>query len=187
MNHLGTKPLETNRLILRRFVINDIQDIYDNWASDAEVTKFLMWPTHRSTEDTRTFFSSLIEKYSQANLYSWGIELKELGKVVGNISVVGLDEKVESVHIGYCIGKPWWNKGITSEAFKAVIKYLMEEVKVNRIESRHDPKNPNSGKVMEKCGLKFEGILKESDYNNQGICDAAWYALLKKEYFETVG
>ena len=50
------------------------------------------------------------------------------------------------------------------------------------IESRHDPRNTNSGKVMEKCGLKYEGTLRQSDINNQGICDAAWYSLLKEDY-----
>jgi len=59
----------------------------------------------------------------------------------------------------------------------------MDEVKANRIEARHDPRNPNSGKVMQKCGLQYEGTLKESDINNQGICDAAWYGLLRKEYY----
>ena len=93
-----------------------------------------------------------------------------------------MDEEVGSAHIGYCIGRRWWNKGITSEAFSAVIKFLTEEVGVNRIESRHDTRNINSGKVMEKCGLKYEGTLRQSDINTQGICDAAWYSLLKEDY-----
>ena len=69
------------------------------------------------------------------------------------------------VHIGYCISKKWWNKGITSEALKALIKYFFEEVGVNRVESRHDPSNPNSGKVMMKCGMKYEGTIREADIN----------------------
>ncbi|WP_066890030.1 GNAT family N-acetyltransferase [Clostridium nigeriense] len=93
------------------------------------------------------------------------------------------NENVESAHIYYCIGRAWWNKGIVSEAFYAVIKYLIEEVGVNRIEARHDTRNIYSGKVMEKCGLKFEGILREAGKNNIGICDEAWYGLLRKDYF----
>lgn len=57
-------------------------------------------------------------------------------------------------HIGYCIGRKWWKQGITSEALKAVIDFLFDEVKTNRIEARHDPRNPNSGLVMKKCGMK---------------------------------
>lgn len=59
----------------------------------------------------------------------------------------------------------------------------MEEVEVNRIHARHDRKNPNSGKVMEKCRLKYEGTLRQASRNNQGICDVAWYGLLRKDYF----
>ena len=92
-----------------------------------------------------------------------------------------MNEDVSMVHIGYCIGRNWWHKGITSEALKAVMDYFFEKVEVNRIESRHDPRNPNSGKVMQKCGMKYEGTLRSSDWNNQGIWDACYYALLKSE------
>lgn len=85
-------------------------------------------------------------------------------------------------HIGYCIGKQWWHKGITSEALRSVIKYLFEEVEIRRIESRHDPRNPNSGAVMQKCGMKYEGTLRQADWNNQGVCDACYYAILLTEY-----
>ena len=95
-----------------------------------------------------------------------------------------MNEDISMVHIGYCIGRIWWHQGITYEAMKAVMTFFFEEVGVNRIESRHDPRNPNSGKVMVKCGMKYEGIMRCSDRNNQGICDACYYAMLKSE-FET--
>lgn len=182
MEHPGTKRLETERLILRRLVIGDAEDMFQNWANDDEVTKYLTWQPHQSVEITRDYIQSLIAAYSQPNTYYWGIELKEIGQVIGSISVVRQDEDVGSVHVGYCIGSRWWNKGITSEAFSAVVRYLMDEVKVNRIDARHDPRNAYSGKVMEKCGLRYEGTLREADRNNRGICDASWYALLRKDY-----
>ena len=67
------------------------------------------------------------------------------------------------------------------EAMLLACDFLFDEIGVNRIESRHDPRNPNSGKVMKKCGMKYEGTLHSSDWNNQGICDACYYALLKDE------
>lgn len=185
VEHLGTKRIETNRLMLRRFTSSDAENMFQNWASDDEVTKYLTWPSHKNIGVSKAYIESLIEAYSQPDTYDWGIELKEIMQVIGAISAVRQDDNVESVHIGYCIGKRWWNKGITSEAFSAVISYLMNEVKANRIDSRHDPRNPYSGKVMEKCGLRYEGTLKESDKNNQGICDASWYSLLRKNYLAT--
>lgn len=85
------------------------------------------------------------------------------------------------MHIGYCIGKAWWHRGITSEALKAVMDFLFDVVGANRIEARHDPRNPNSGGVMKKCGMKYEGTLRSAGRNGQGICDECYYALLKEE------
>lgn len=84
-------------------------------------------------------------------------------------------------HIGYCIGTKWWHKGIMSEALGTVIDYLFDEIGMNRIESRHDVRNPHSGAVMKKCGMKYEGTLRQSDWNNQGINASCWYAILATE------
>jgi len=92
------------------------------------------------------------------------------------------NDELDLVHIGYCIGEKWWHQGIVSEAFSAIIPFLFEKVGANRIESQHDPNNPHSGKVMEKCGLKYEGTLRQADFSNQGIVDAAIYSILHEEY-----
>ena len=182
MKHCGTRQLETDRLILRRFVNEDAAAMYKNWASDDAVTKFLMWPTHSSEEISQGVTKDWVNSYSNEKYYQWAIVLKENGdEPIGSISVVDMKENISAVHIGYCIGRTWWNKGITSEALKAVMAFLFDVVDVNRIEARHDPRNPNSGKVMQKCGMKYEGTLHSADWNNQGICDACYYALLKSE------
>ena len=155
---------------------------FKNWTSDSEVTKFLMWKTHPSQEYTQGITDEWVKHYSDDNYYHWAIVLKENGdEPIGDIAVVQMNEEVSSVHIGYCIGRRWWHQGITSEALKAVMDFMFDVVDVRRIESRHDPRNPNSGKVMKKCGMKYEGTLRSSDWNNQGVCDACYYALLKSE------
>ena len=159
MKHAGTKTIETGRLVLRPFRIEDAQPMYENWASDPEVTKFLMWPTHTSVEVSREVLKSWICQYSDEKYYQWAIVLKENGDMpIGSIAVVHQNEEIGMVHIGYCIGRRWWHQGVTSEALRALITFFMEEVGVNRAESRHDSNNPNSGKVMEKCGMRLEGI-----------------------------
>jgi len=182
MKHCGTQRLETDRLILRRYVSDDAPAMFKNWASDPEVTKFLMWKTHSDKEESQKIMDEWVKQYSNEKYYHWGIVLKENGdEPIGDIAVVRMEDEVSSVHIGYCLGKNWWHQGIMSEALKAVMDFLFDVVEVNRIESRHDPRNPNSGKVMQKCGMKYEGTLRSSDWNNQGICDACYYALLKSE------
>ncbi len=181
MRHLGTQRIETPRLILRRFAIEDAQPMFDNWASDPEVTKFLTWPAHGSVEVSQWVVNDWISHYEEDTFYQWAIVPKELDQPIGSISVVSRNEEVELVHIGYCIGKNWWHRGIMTETLQAVIDFFFGEVGVNRVETRHDPNNPNSGAVMRKCGMKYEGTLRQSDRNNQGICDAAWYGILRED------
>ena len=183
MKHCGTQRLETERLILRQFVSEDADAMFKNWASDSEVTKYLTWPTHSSVDVSKYVTDDWVNSYSNEKYYQCAIVLKENGDVpIGSISVVDMKEDISMVQIGYCIGRNWWNKGITSEAMQEVMKFFFEEIGVNRVEARHDPKNPNSGKVMEKCGMKYEGTMRSADRNNQGICDVVYYALLKSEW-----
>lgn len=185
MKHLGTVELETERLILRRTKLSDAKPMFDNWASDDEVTKYLMWPTHSSVDVSKDVISEWIQNYSDNKFYQWAIVLKDNGdEPIGSISVVHMDDDIDMVHIGYCIGRKWWHQGVTSEAFKEVIRFLIEEVGAKRIESRHDSNNPNSGKVMLKCGLQYEGTLRNSDINNQGICNSVMYGLLAEDYYK---
>ena len=183
MNHRGTVKLETERLMLRAFRMGDAEAAFHNWMSDEKVTEFLRWPTHKDISVSERIVKNWVEEYEKDNsFYQWAIVLKELGEPIGTISVVEKDEQVDMVHIGYCIGSKWWGNGYMSEAFARIISFLFDEVGAQRIESQHDPNNPASGKVMEKCGLKYEGTLRKADWSNKGIVDAAMYGLLKEEY-----
>lgn len=181
MKHLGTQTIETPRLLLRRFTLEDAPAMYRNWASDPEVTKYLTWPTHESVTVSRQVLTDWVDQYENDTFYQWAIVLKETGEPIGSIGVVEQNQRAKLAHVGYCIGRNWWHRGITSEAMKAVMDFLFDQVGVNRVESRHDPRNVNSGAVMRKCGMQYEGTLRQSDWNNQGICDASWYALLAQE------
>ena len=107
---------------------------------------------------------------------------EESPEPVGMISVVSMNEEVDSVQIGYCLGRNWWGRGVMTEALGAVIGFCFDTLGAQRVEARHDTNNPASGKVMRKCGMTYEGTLRRADRNNQGICDAAYYSILKNEY-----
>jgi ribosomal-protein-alanine N-acetyltransferase len=184
MKHLGTRTLETDRLTLRRFTLDDAEYMYKNWANDNEVTKFLTWETHKTINTSKDILNEWISNYEKENFYNWAIVLKNINEPIGSIGAVKQNDEIKMVHIGYCIGKEWWHNGITYEALSVLIKYFFEQIEVNRIESRHNPHNPNSGKVMEKCGMKYEGTMRQADKNNQGICDYCEYGILAEEYFK---
>ena len=182
MNHIGTQTIETERLTLRRYKAEDAAAMYKNWASDPAVTKFLTWPTHTSVEISEWVIGDWVKGYEHDNYYQWAIVLKEIDEPIGGISAVHLNEDVGMAHIGYCIGRNWWHQGITSEALAGVIGFLFEDVGMERVEARHDVNNPNSGKVMEKCGMRKEGVMRRADRNNQGIVDCCIHAILRDEW-----
>ena len=175
------EKLETERLILRKSAKNDAPDILE-YASDAETVKFLAW------EGTKTVEEALdgIINYHWANPGNWMIELKENGKCIGSIGL-----RVEAEHdkadFGYVLNRSYWNKGYMSEALLALLKLCFEELDLNRVEAIHYAGNEASGKVMEKCGMKFEGISEQGkkikgvfrDIVNYGITKKHWCSLHK--------
>lgn len=179
MNHLGTRELATERLTLRRFEIEDAENMFYNWANDPEVTKYLTWPAHENVEITESIVKDWVSKYDDKEFYQWAIELNDLEQPIGSISAVKVDNKIESVEIGYCIGQKFWHKGYTTEALTEIIRFFIAEVGAGRVCARHDSNNPNSGKVMDAAGMEYEGTLRRADINNQGICDAVIYSKIR--------
>ena len=182
LTHKGTQIIETERLILRPFTLDDAPAMYRNWASDDEVTKHLTWPTHESVEVSRLVLSDWISHYPEPDFYNWAIVLKENGpEPIGSIAVVGINKEVDGAAAGYCMSRAHWRKGIMPEALCALIGFLFDEVGFNRIEADHDPNNPASGRVMEKSGMRHEGILRQAGRSNQGIIDVSRWAILRSD------
>lgn len=182
MNHIGTQTIMTERLILRRFCIEDAECAYRNWMSSEVVTEYLTWPPHASADESREYIQSVIESYGSDAAYTWVIEEKATHEAIGAIGVNEIFDSVGACEIGYCLSDSRWGRGYMPEAFAAVIRFLFEEVGFNRIQSSHDPNNPKSGRVMEKCGLRYEGTLRQADRNNQGVCDEVIRAILREDY-----
>ena len=181
--HKGTQIINTDRLLLRRYKLTDAYDMFKNWANDCEVAKFLSWKPHNNVEVTKKIIEQWISEYKNNNVYDWAIELKEIGEVIGGISIVKLDEKNYSCEIGYCMSRKYWGKGIMSEALRVVINYLFSEVGFNRIAAKHDTNNIASGKVMIKSGMKYEGTLREVKLrNDKEFYDLAVYGILKADW-----
>ena len=182
MEHRGTLPLETSRLLLRPFRAADGEAMYRNWAKDPEVTRYLTWQPHAGPEVSCQLASRWEQESQKPDFYQWAIVPKELGEPIGGISVVRTDEAHSSAEIGYCIGRPWWGQGLTAEALRAVIEYLIRQVGFRRVSAQHDVNNPNSGKVMRKAGMKKEGILRATGANTTNPrCDMAVYSILAEE------
>ncbi len=186
LNHVGTQIIETPRLILRRFQIDDAEQMYSNWASDPVVTKYLSWSAHKNQSETENIIKEWVLEYLSDTNYNWCITFKETGEAIGGISVVKMFENTDCCEIGYVLSRKLWNKGIMTEALRAVLEYLFEKVGFHRIQLKHDVGNLASGKVMIKNGLKREGIIRECEKTVDGNWrDMVMYSVLDREFKET--
>ena len=135
MKHLGTRKIETNRLVLRKLRKDDAFDMFDNWCNDGEVTKFLSWFPHGKIEVTFEILDKWISSYSSNKFYLYGIEFKENHELIGTIN--GFNVNKNSIEIGYCIAKKYWNKGFTTEALNEVTKYFIDQCEIETVYAKH--------------------------------------------------
>ena len=177
---MNTKELESERLILRKFKIEDVSNVYNNWATDYETSKFLSWQPHKDIEVTKKVVQTWINEYENGS-YNWIVEIKDNHEPIGSISVV--NEKDSVAEIGYCYGSKYWGQGYATEALRTVIEYLLNEEYFYLIEARHIRGNPASGKVMQKAGMKYECYLRDRKFNNvtQKRDDLLVYSIKKEE------
>jgi ribosomal-protein-alanine N-acetyltransferase len=188
MNHKGTVTLETERLILRRFIPDDLEPMFRNCWSNFDVWKWSSYDPMNNIDDVlilnNIFTDFWFAKYEKLNHYDWAIQFKETGEVIGRIRGMHPDDRVQQVELAYEIGQKWWNKGLMTEAVKTVIHFFFNEVGFNRISAYHASENPASGKVLQKCGMTYEGTMRQACKCNNGLIDTVNYAILADEYFK---
>jgi len=164
-------------------MISDDRDIFE-YAKDPEVSRYVTWEPHKSIEDARAFINWNIERYNKGDIGEWGIELKETGRIIGSIGFVELDKVNFCGTVGYALSKEYWGKGIMTEAVKRIIRFAFEEMGLNRVEAVHIPENEASGKVMQKAGMIYEGLLRQRMFAKGRFWDLKQYAIVKDDVCE---
>ena len=181
MNHVGTKTINTSRLILRKFSLDDVKCLHKNWGSDPDVFKFMRMEPHKNEDETKEFIESMLCKYDKTDTYRWVIVLKETNEPIGFIGLTTINEYDILGDFGYSIGKAFWNKGYTTEALAAVLRYGILEAGYNRLEAFHSINNMPSGKVMKNAGMTYEGRAKQKYKSNMGFEDCDMYSIIKDD------
>ena len=189
MKQLGSKPLQTARLELRPFRATDFQQAFDNWMSDPSVTKYLTWTPHAAPAFTRALLAQWEEQSASPEVYHWALVWRETGEVIGDLSVVAADMRSERAELGYCLAQAFWGRGVMTEALTAVLAFLFGEVGFSRVEAKYATANVASGRVLEKCGMKQEGILRRYVrlLSADEWTDVAIRAVLREEWRRTAG
>jgi RimJ/RimL family protein N-acetyltransferase len=149
--------IDTPRLRLRLPEIADAQAIFERYAQDADVTRYLIWQPHRSIEETMQFLKSAISLWREARDFSWVITRKPDYQLIG---MIALRIEEHKANLGYVLAKAYWGQGYMTEAAQALINLALAEPEIYRIWAVCDIGNPASARVLEKVGMSCEGVLR---------------------------
>ena len=177
--HIGTQNINTERLTLRRFKIGDAPYVFKNWASDPDNVAALTWNAHPSVSLTESIVASWVNDYSDKTNYRWCITLKGTDIPVGGINVTNIIDD-STCEIGFVLSKSLWNKGIMTEAARAVINYLFINTSFNKVTAYHNIDNPASGRVLLKVGMHQMFVIPKGAKKNTGeMVDKVVYEISK--------
>lgn len=182
MEQKGTVRLETPRLVLRRYVREDLEQMYYNCWQHFDTWKWTNYVPMNCPEDViekaDMFTDAWLGAYDRLDRYSWAIQLKETGEVIGRLMARRPDLRASQVELTYELGPDWWGQGLMTEAVREVIRFFLRDVGLNRVHANHAHENPASGRVMQKCGMTYEGTLRQACRCNNGLFDMVCYAIL---------
>ena len=182
MKAIGTQMLQTERLILRRFVESDAEAMFQNWASSAKNLTYVTWDPHPDVEVTRNSIRNWVASYPNPNYYKWAICLKENPEqVIGDISIVEMNEKDSSCEIGYILGKNYWGRGMMTEALKAVLDFCFTQAGFQKVRARYASLNPASGRVMEKAGMSYLKTIANRVERKDYVADLIYYQISRED------
>ncbi len=173
--------LETPRLRLRKLSMRDAQDIFD-YSQDPQVARYVLWEAQTSLSEARSYIRFMLRKYRLGEPASWGIEWKETGRIIGTIGFMWIQRDNAAAEVGYSLSRAYWNRGIMTEALRALLRYGFRSMNLNRIEAQHETENPASGAVMRKCGMQREGTLRQRLLNKGRFVDVELYAILRRDF-----
>lgn len=182
LRHLGTKTIETSRLILRKFSESDISSAFRYWAGVEEIQTGYGEPTYDTPEKTAELLRSYIGRYESDEYYRWAVILRESGECIGQIALFLVNTKNEFCEIEYCIGKEFQGKGIATEATNAIIEFSIKSVGFQRVSICCRENNPASKRVIEKCGFVYEGALRRHFKCADGFHDRLEFSILTDEF-----
>lgn len=182
LNHCGTIEINTDRLCLKRIIPADSVQMYNNFARDDRVSRYMSWDSFKSVEDVEKWLYEWQEEYKKDDTYYWGMYLKSSNELIGTIYLLTEGRIAKVGSLSYCLGYNYWGKGYTCEAVKSIIDFAFNKVDYNRIEAFYAKSNTQSARVMQKAGMKLDGTLRQRCKTFNGFEDCIYYSILKEEY-----
>ena len=179
---MGEHPtFETERLILRPFRLDDAPELQRLIGDRDIAATTLNIPHPYENGMAEEWIGKHQERFDKGEGVSFAITHREEGFFIGGMGL-HINKEHENAELGYWVGKPYWNKGYCTEAAQAVVRYGFEVLGLNRIHVAHMRRNPASGKVMQKIGMKHEGCSRQHIKKWGKFEDIESYGILRGEY-----
>ena len=182
MKFLGTVPLKTERLELRRYRKNDDRDLFETVGKDPEGMRYISWKPWETLAGSREFIQLHLQQYqSDMSFFGWAVTMND--QLTGSIGTYHMDTENESCEIGYHIGRSYWNQGIATEAVRRVLDFLFRTIGLHKVYASCHEDNAASRRVLEKAGMKYEGTAKEAIREPDGSYkDLIYYYVLEPDW-----
>ncbi len=172
------KELSTQRTLLKKVTGEYTHDIFE-YASDKETTQYMSWPTHKDVSDTEEFIRDTNKRYKSGSHYDWAIILKKDKKMIGTCGIPNLKVKENTAEIGYIINKKYWNRGYATEVVSRLLKFIFEDLNLQKAEAYCFMGNDASERVLHKAGFTFRGIKKYDIIKQKQPIKAKYFTLKK--------
>jgi RimJ/RimL family protein N-acetyltransferase len=177
-----TQPtLETERLVLRAFTVADAP-VVKTLAGAREIASTTLNVPHPYEDGMAdTWIGTHAAGYAAGEQATYAVALKDSDDLVGAIGLTVASDHARA-ELGYWIGVPYWNRGYASEAAVEIVRFGFEELELNKIYAIHLVRNPASGRVMQKAGMRYEGRLRQHVRKWDAFEDLAFYGVLAAEW-----
>lgn len=182
IKHVGTNTIDTQRLVLRRFKYSDDEAMLKYWISDEKIQSLYSEPVYTTKEEVKELLDKYIGSYEKDDYYRWAIIKKSSSECIGQIAYFLVDSRNNFAEIEYCIGSHFQCKGFATEATKAVIEYGFNQMNLHKVQICTKTINAPSRRVIEKCGLTYEGTLRDYFYMNGEYVGRLYFSILRSEF-----
>lgn len=152
---MNTPVLETERLLLRPFMQEDTEAVFEGWESDSEVSRYMLWTSHNDIEKTREWIAFELGQIDKPNWYRFAVVLKDTERLIGT-GLIYYEDEVEDWEVAYNLSRQYWGYGYATEAMGRIIEFAADSLGITDIVGRYAAENSASGNVLNKLGFEYE-------------------------------
>lgn len=177
--------IESDELVLRKIEDEDLNEFFEIHSSEL-IYEYIPGKAKKNINTVKNMIRHYERDFNKKKMIFLGIyNKKPQQKLIGIAEIFDIDKKISMVTIGYRLNTNYWGKGIATQVTKLIVDFLIDEIKVNRIQAFVMPQNKKSGEVLKRNHFVYEGTIRQGQvWKEKGFVDLELYSLLKEDYYD---